>query len=213
MKKTMIATALLASISTVSFADTATSEASPPPPTPAPVQETTEPTAPVVQQTLDCNYHIAADANEISQTIITKWAEKAAVQSFTFSPDSFQNQLERLKVCFTDKGWTSFNDALDKSGNIKAIQNQRLTVSSQMEGAASFAAIKDNRWKVTIPMEVVYQNSNDKITQALKVDLLIGRKISGDLGIMQVIATPKQTPENSADTPEVKPDTTTAPKA
>ena len=52
--------------------------------------------------------------------------------------------------------------------------------------------IKDNQWKASVPLQVVYQNDKEKLTQLLTVNLLIGRKISGDLGIMQMIATPQQ---------------------
>jgi len=42
-------------------------------------------------------------------------------------------------------------------------------------------------------LQVVYQNDKEKLTQKLNVDLLIGRKMSGDLGIMQMIAIPIET--------------------
>ncbi len=53
------------------------------------------------------------------------------------------------------------------------------------------------------PLQVVYQNDKEKLTQLLTVDVLIGRKISGDLGIMQMIAAPR-----TKNTPNINPTTT-----
>ncbi|MBA2657945.1 MAG: DotI/IcmL/TraM family protein [Tatlockia sp.] len=144
-------------------------------------------------QPLDCNYKIPAETTRIEQTIVSKWAEKAAEQSFDFDYKSIDEQILKLKACFTDQGWQSFNDALEKSGNLNAIKAQQLTVNSMVNGETKVTELKDNQWKITIPMQVVYQNDKEKLTQPLIVDVIVGRKVSGDLGIMQMIAVPRQT--------------------
>ena len=122
-----------------------------------------------------------------------------------------------LKNCYTDQGWQGFNEALQKSGNITAIKSQNLTVSSQVDGDLKLNAIKDNQWKVTIPLQVVYQNDKEKLTQLLTVDLLIGRKISGDLGIIQMIAAPRDPidkgAQGEATSPTASPSTETPSEA
>ena len=75
----------------------------------------------------------------------------------------------------------------------EAIQSQHLTVTSMADGDVKINPIKDNQWKITVPLQVAYQNDKEKLTQLLTVDLLIGRKVNGDLGIMQMIATPRTT--------------------
>ncbi|KTD38682.1 IcmL-like protein, partial [Legionella nautarum] len=146
-----------------------------------------------VPQPLNCNYRIPAETTHIEQTIVMKWAEKAAEQSFDFDHNTIDNQLASLKSCYTEQGWQGFNDALQKSGNLNAIKSQQLMVSSMVNGESKVIEIKDNQWKVIIPMQVVYQNDKEKLTQPLTVNLVVGRKISGDLGIMQMIAIPRQT--------------------
>lgn len=142
---------------------------------------------------IDCTYRMPAQTTTIDQTFLSTWSKKAAVQSFDFNPIALQDELAKLKACYTEQGWQSFNEALQKSGNVTAIQSQHLTVSSQVEGDVAVNPVKDNQWKVTVPLQVVYQNDKEKLTQRLNIDLLIGRKPSGDLGIMQLIATPRQT--------------------
>lgn len=141
--------------------------------------------------TIDCKYKIPASTTSIDEATVKTWAQSAAIQSFNFSPPTVDDELGSLKNCYTDQGWQGFNEALQKSGNITAIKSQNLTVSSQVDGDLKLNDIKDNQWKVTVPLQVVYQNDKEKLTQLLTVDLLIGRKISGDLGIIQMIAAPR----------------------
>jgi hypothetical protein len=175
--------------------------------TQAPATGTKTPAAVVTKpQPLNCSYRIPADTTHIEQTIVKKWAEKAAEQSFEFDFKTIDNQISKLKSCYTDQGWQGFNDALEKSGNLNAIKSQQLTVSSMVNGESKVTDIKENQWKVTIPMQVVYQNDKEKLTQPLTVDLVVGRKVSGDLGIIQMIAIPRQTGAGSpATTPAKKP--------
>lgn len=156
------------------------------------------PTAPPYQgsanQLINCQHHIPPEISVVDESVVTTWAKNAAQQSFDFDHAAFEKQLETLKACYTEQGWLGFNDALKKSGNIDAIKTQQLVVSSQVDGELKVSTIKENQWKVTVPLRVVYQNDKQKLTQQLSVNLLIGRKVSGDLGIMQMIATPRQVP-------------------
>jgi hypothetical protein len=217
MKKTILTTALMTLLCHSSLAeDTATQPAVPDTvPTvsapianePAKVETTTEPlktsdvpatpSAPVI----DCKYAIPAQKSDIEASVISTWGEKAAMQSFSFNPASVDQEMGDLKLCYTDQGWQGFTDALQKSGNIDAIKTQHLTVSSQMDGEIKMTVVKDNQWKVIVPLQVVYQNDKEKLTQQLTVELLIGRKVSGDLGIMQMIASPRPQQGDSAAKP------------
>ena len=139
-----------------------------------------------------CDTHFSKDTAVIEPTLLLQWATAAALQSFHFNPTTLETELLTLKPCYTDLGWQGFNDAWKKSGNIDAIKSKQLTVSSQPDGKATFEAIKDknNQWKVSLPIQVTYQNKQQKIIQRLTVDLTISRQASGDLGIMQLIAVP-----------------------
>ena len=221
MKHTLLCTTLLTLLSSsmVYAADPAQPAtpatpklASPAPaaaPTSIPAAETATPStaaaAPQPEPVINCKYRIPAETNTIQQSIISTWAGKAAVQSFQFNPTTIDQELTDLKSCYTDPGWQGFNDALKKSGNIEAIKGQHLTVSSQVDGEVKINNLKDNQWKVNVPIQVVYQNDKEKLTQLLTIDLLIGRKVSGDLGIMQMIAAPRQTNTPAVQSPTTNP--------
>ncbi len=164
----------------------------------APIASAAKPEAAIT-----CTTRIPA-ATKVNPQTLSAWAEKAAVQSFDFSYATMDAQFNDLKRCYTDEGWKGFYDALKKSGNIQAIRNQKLTVSSQVNGEIKINPIKENQWKVTLPLQVVYQNDKEKLTQLLVIDLLVGRKINGDLGILQIIAAPKasNTPGTTSATPQ-----------
>ncbi|MCX7117518.1 MAG: DotI/IcmL family type IV secretion protein [Legionellales bacterium] len=198
MNKTLLSTTLLALLSSTTHADNPAMLGKTPTstlPTPTLAQPATPSvtTTPATPQSIDCKYTIPAQTAHVETSVISTWAGNAAVQSFNFDSTTLDASLNDLKTCYTDQGWQGFNDALEKSGNIKAIKSQHLTVSSQVDGELNINPVKDNQWKVSVPLQVVYQNDKEKLTQLLTVDLLIGRKMSGDLGIMQMIASPRQT--------------------
>lgn len=202
MKKPMLYTALVALFCTTSHYALA-ADSNVPPVKPEINSQKPEATAsnpaPSTPLKVDCNFKIAPNSS-VEKATIVPWAEKATQQSFDFKYDAIDKQLTALKACYTDQGWQSFNDALQKSGNVTAITSQKLTVSTSISGSSNLTEVKENQWKVTVPVEVLYQNEKDKITQSLNVDLLVGRKPSGDLGIMQIVVSPAKTDKDSKDT-------------
>ncbi|MCH9755775.1 MAG: DotI/IcmL family type IV secretion protein [Gammaproteobacteria bacterium] len=158
---------------------------------------TTKPLAPVEAKQvspsdINCQYKLSKDTDTVEQTLISTWAENAAVQSFQFNPTNLKTELDALKNCYTSQGWKAFNEALKTSGNLEAIRESQLTVTSQINGTAKIKNIKEKQWKVSIPLKVTYQNKEKQLLQALNVELLITLSKSGSFGIMQVIAVPKQ---------------------
>jgi hypothetical protein len=155
-----------------------------------PAAATPEP--PAAAQTINCDYKIDASTKVVDPSVVISWAEKATTQAFDFEPGTLDTQMQTLQSCFTEQGWNGFNTALEKSGNLNAIKSQQLKVSSQIEGQAQLDETNENQWKLTLPLQVVYQNDKEKVTQLLTIKLTVGRKISGDLGITQMIATPRE---------------------
>lgn len=201
MKHILIRTAFFILLNNVVYADNP-APANDAAEQPATEQEQTQQQA-VASETIDCHYEIPADQNEIAPAVLKAWSKHAATQAFNFNAATLDKQLEALKACFTKTGWQGYEEALQQSGNIDAIKSQNLTVSSEPDGDIEINPVKDNQWKANIPLQVVYQNNKEKLTQKLIVNMLIGRKISGELGIMQIIAAPHSPQETgSAPKPE-----------
>ncbi|MCW8398337.1 DotI/IcmL family type IV secretion protein [Legionella sp. PATHC038] len=204
MKNTLLWGTLFALLGTQVHAEN-TQPVTPPPQTPSalkPVPATPTPPgqnlpsvhpAAAPAAPINCEYKIPPETKTIDQSVVMQWATKAVTQAFDFNPTNLDAQLQKLQACFTEQGWTGFNTALQKSGNLEAIKSQKLTVSSQVDGQVVVTEAKDNQWKINLPLQVVYQNDKEKVTQLLSVDLTIGRKMTGDLGITQMIAAPRGT--------------------
>jgi Type-IV b secretion system, inner-membrane complex component len=201
MKKTILCATLLALMGTQVHADLTqpvTPAATPgamapsmsPPPTEAlpSIQPAPPATATAV---INCDYKIPPQTKVIDQSLILSWSQQAVIQAFSFSPDTLDVQMQKLQACFTDQGWSGFSSALQKSGNLDSIKSQKLNVSSQMDGTAFVTEATDSQWKVTVPLTVTYQNDKEKVNQLLSVNLVVTRKPTGDLGITQMIATPR----------------------
>ena len=139
--------------------------------------------------TINCHTHIPATSVTIQPETVTPWAQMAVMQSFSFSAPEINNQLTELQNCFTDIGWKSFQEALQKSGNMQAMQYHKLNSNAQITGVVKIEPVKNNVWAVTMPLKVVYANDSRNIAQNLSVKAIIGRKLNGDLGINQLIAT------------------------
>ena len=137
----------------------------------------------------DCSYQLPQ--TPVSENELSLWAQYAALKSFEYSFDKLDDQLQKLKYCFTDQGWTGFHDALQQSGNLSVIKSQQLTVSSQISSDPVINRIKENQWSISLPLSVVYQNTQEKFTQSLSVTLFVTKKTPTELGIMQLIATVK----------------------
>lgn len=140
-------------------------------------------------EVINCDLKVPEGITQIDEELVKKWAENAAIQSFDFNSDSIDTQLQKLKSCYTAKGWQHFKNALDKSGNIEAIKSQNLRMSSKVSGQTKIIATRNNQWNMELLLQVVYQNKQIKVIKFLTVDLTMERKPSGDFGIARIIAT------------------------
>ena len=184
---------LLGAVNHSEAADTTTQQQ--PPTITTPTAAVAPAPVPVVEpdaSMINCQYKLPSELKTPSDKFISTWAKKATIQSFQFNPTTIDPELLALKACFTEQGFKGFNDALDKSGNLAAIKSKQLTVKSNVTGEAMVQIKKDNQWKIKLPLEVTYENKDQKLVQLLDVDLLISRQSDGGFGIIQIIATPQK---------------------
>lgn len=188
MRIKLLTSVVLLCLGTITHADDTTEQK----PIPASAANITQEkvTQEATNQIINCEYKITP-SEEVKNTLVIQWSEKAAMQSFTYNSTDIDNKLQELKNCFTDQGYNSYTDALTKSGNVEAIKTQQLNVSSLVDGKTKINKLEDNKWQLKVPLQVVYQNNKEKLTQLLFVDMLVTRKKSGTLGIYQIIAAPR----------------------
>lgn len=133
--------------------------------------------------------------NEKNQKILT-FASKAAIAAFTYNYKDYNEQFKNLAGYFTPEGWKAFTKALEKSQNVTAVIQAKLTVTAKETGKASIINEKNQQeWTVEVPIEVFYTDkSKQTLTHQMKVTLRIKQftqaKNPYKLGIDQFIAAP-----------------------
>ena len=122
---------------------------------------------------------------------LKKWSVYVSMKTFGLSDDSLDNTLRELTECFTTSGWNQFNDALNKSGNLKLIKTNHLSSDTHLIGQVVVQQQKEQQtWTSEIPLRVVYQNDKQKISQQINVHLRFSQLPNSKLAVMQIVGLP-----------------------
>jgi hypothetical protein len=62
-------------------------------------------------------------------------------------------------------------------------------MTSEINGVAEFIETREDYWVIALPLKVTYKNDTMRVSQLLNLQLTVGRKTNGELGVMQLIAT------------------------
>jgi hypothetical protein len=138
-----------------------------------------------------CSSLIPASPSENRRKFVKKWSAYVAKQAFALNYSTVEFDIQQIKDCFSDEGWTNFKSALDHSGNIPMIKTNLLTSTVQIIDPIAIQHIKDeSRWEIDVPMQIVYQNEKKKMTQMISVHLNIAELSSRRLSILQIMGNP-----------------------
>lgn len=158
---------------------------------------------------ISCDYTLpdtfSSTPESVSPDIIIQWANYAATQTFTYDFRNYDKQFKQLQHCYTTAGWTSFQNAVKTSNNLKVTQDEHLFVSAKIDGQSQVLSQNTEgtqpTWLVRVPVLVTYQNQDREVTQNMYIDLTIKPTygVPARLGIHQIIASPKTT--NGTTTP------------
>ena len=130
---------------------------------------------------------------------IGEWVEKATTSTMTFSFDSYKEKLQENSAYFTQKGWKSFSEALQKSRTIDYLVQDHLVLKTSIGdfSQTSVKLIKNEsavkEWEIMIPLKLEYSSPQGKKIQNLLTTITAKQssEIQNDgLGIEQWIALP-----------------------
>jgi len=141
---------------------------------------------------LGCETTVPDGQQSIDASLVQQWAQNAALQAFTMNAKDLETQMKSLEGCFTKKGWEGFRSALEKSGNMKVISQEKLSVSASLNGSPTMQSSNDKEWSVLVPIKVIYKNEKTSMNQDLNVQLLVSLQSDGKLGIVQIVAAPQK---------------------
>lgn len=125
--------------------------------------------------------------------LVIEFAQKAAIETFTYDYKDKKDQWFELEKCYTKLGWKSFESAVSRSGNNQSVYDEKLFVSAKIDGKPELLAENEiaPSWKIMIPLKVKYENQTHYLEQTLKVKLVVSIEKEA-LGVDQIIASPSQ---------------------
>lgn len=111
---------------------------------------------------------------------ISAWAKQAIIAINTYDYINYTQQLQAASQYFTSRGWKAYSTALEKSGNLKAVMDNKMMVaatSKHIPLVLQQGLLKDGTyaWKVQIPLKITYQTAYNAKTQNTIVTMLIKR--------------------------------------
>lgn len=159
-------------------------------------------TIPTSEKQCDCKCDeiVTLQRAPVTHDNVIKWAKSAVLTTFSYGFGNYQTALDNASLYFTPKGWVDYKRALYKSGNLDAVINNKLVVSSQLSGSPRIVKTGINTngqeiWEVQVPVQVSYQNALHSFKQNLLITLQIDKsphaKEMKDVGISQFVAEPE----------------------
>lgn len=134
----------------------------------------------------------------VSAAELREWATTAAVSAFSYNFANYRKALQEASERFTPRGWTNFQEALRRSGNLETVLKRKFVVSAIPTGTPEIIEqrVIEGRytWKVRIPLLVTYQSSAATLQDPLEVTLSVVRmsalQVPSGIAIDQYISSP-----------------------
>ncbi|HFK9673930.1 TPA: DotI/IcmL family type IV secretion protein, partial [Legionella pneumophila] len=129
----------------------------------------------------DSDYNKSTLSDFVSKTrkLYPNWLSQFGLHS---SKLQFNSLITRINPLPLWRAFSQYQQSIrDKSDNIEAINKQKPILSAQIEGEPQFIEVKGNQWDIKLPIKVVYQKDDEKITQRLDVNLALDQKMINNL--------------------------------
>ena len=135
----------------------------------------------------------------VSEGALLARVSECVTQVNSYNYVDWQTRLQEAKQnCFTDDGWNTFAEAMNRSGTVRLVREGKQIVSANTTGAAVIVKHGERRgiysWEIQVPIQVTYQGGQaGRNVQASKqlVTLLVQRvptwQIGSGIGISSYI--------------------------
>ncbi|MAQ70802.1 MAG: type IV secretion protein IcmL [Alphaproteobacteria bacterium] len=141
----------------------------------------------------------ALNEPNLSKPALMSWVAQAATETMTFNFRDFRKSLQEASRHFTRQGWASFTQALQNSGIIETVQNNKQVVSAAPLSAPVIVqeGIVDGRyqWNVEMPMTVTYEAGSQSRSDTFLIRFVVVRvpklESPNGVGIEQWVAVPQ----------------------
>jgi intracellular multiplication protein IcmL len=133
----------------------------------------------------------------LTRPALLSWAAQSATETMTFGFHDYRRRLQESSRHFTRRGWASFAQALQDSGMIETVTDNRQVISATPRQAPTILAegLLANgvyRWEVEMPMLITYELGQTRRSNNMNIRLVIVRvpklESTNGVGIEQWIA-------------------------
>ena len=110
---------------------------------------------------------------------ISNWTANAITAAFTMDFVNFRDQLAAVEPTFTGPGYDRFLEALQQSGNLESVQQNRYVVSATLNGSPRIEreGVRAGRyiWRIRVPIIVGYESAENVVNQERDAVLTVVR--------------------------------------
>lgn len=132
----------------------------------------------------------------LSRPAVLSWTAQAATETLTFGFHDYRRRLQESSRHFTREGWGSFVKALQDSGMIESVEQNRQVLTATPRAAPTILSegVLNGiyQWQVELPMMVTYQYGQQQRNMSMNVRLIVVRvpklESPNGLGIEQWVA-------------------------
>jgi intracellular multiplication protein IcmL len=115
----------------------------------------------------------------LSRPAVLSWAAQAATETLNFGFHDYRRRLQESSRHFTRIGWGSFVKALQDSGMIESVEQNRQVLSAVPRAAPTILSegILNGvyQWRIEIPMMITYEIGQQQKNISMNVQLLVVR--------------------------------------
>lgn len=127
---------------------------------------------------------------------VLNWATSAVTKAYSMSFANYGQQLNDLKIRFTDAGWRGYEQALERSGFLDSLlKNQYVTSAVPKQAPVVVAKGTVNGvygWRLQIPVIVTFTSASNSSSQDINVEVTVVRRDESEnpsgLGIAQILS-------------------------
>lgn len=130
----------------------------------------------------------AEDLSQVSvlpstdQAHLLQWVDHVSPSLFTYNSQRYPEQLKHLSGLFSQRGWQRFADGLKQSQNLDHLREHHLEAYASTTAPAKLIghemSEQGERWFVSVPMNVFYENKRIRAQQSIKMVLVVGLRAS-----------------------------------
>lgn len=132
---------------------------------------------------------VSLSSANLSHPALISWSSQAVTDVMTFGFHDYRRRLQESSRYFTRDGWASFTEALNNSGLVDSVKNNRQVLTAVPISAPIIRSegLKEGRyqWEIEIPLRINVQfgETSKVISQTIRLTIVRVSRLESPSGI------------------------------